>query len=213
MKSKIALALGAALLLPSLAMAGAAPTMGAHMHWYAGVGAGPTGFFNKEKTTGGFNGSANYSALGILGTLYGGVDYSLANGLDMAAEIFGDARSAWYKDDHNYTPSYDARMRYTYGLRVLPGYQLSTAATVHLLLGFVRGNLKSTWGSGNRNISNLGGYQVGLGGNYMLSHHVGLRGDLIYSQYQEKTFSMGGFRFKNKPSTFDGVVSVFYAFS
>jgi len=200
---------GAILLAPSALMAAAAQAPASHGDWYLGIGAGPTSFFNKVSNSS--NASANYGVLGALASLYGGYNYTFTSGFGLGGEVFGDVRSPYYKDNNSFNPSYKARLRYTYGLRVLPGYQFNSTVSAHAILGYVRGNMRSTAG-GYSHTSNLTGYQLGLGADYMATQHVGLRGDLIYSNYNKASFNIDGVSFKNWPSTMDAVLSVFYSF-
>lgn len=210
--------LGASLLVPALTMAASFPTAQKNKgEWYVGLGAGPTVLFNTENTND--TGDTNYSALGVLGGLFGGYAYHFDNRFNLGGEIFGDARSAKYKNTNNYATPYRAQLRYSYGLRIMPGYQVNPRTSLYALLGYVRGNFKSTWSAVtiDENISNLNGFQVGVGSKLNLTTHFGLRGDVIYSQYQNKTFTLGGptnyYPFKNSVSTLDGIVSLVYSFA
>ncbi len=212
MKKTVAL-LGAGLLIPTLSIAGQPDIIQSNSHWYAGIGAGPTGFFNTVNTNNA--GDADYGAAGVLGSLYAGYNHGFENKFNLGGEIFGDIRSANYADHDNYeSPGYKAHLRYTYGVRILPGYQLNATTDIHLIVGYVLGNIHSTWGGTPSAVtSNFNGYQVGIGGGYVCHHRFGLRGDIIYSDYQTKTFTLGSTPFKNSPSSLDGLLSVIYAFS
>lgn len=204
--------LGAAVLVPALTMAASFPTAQKNKgEWYVGLGAGPTVLFNTEKDDVELNKDVNAGNLGILGSLFGGYTYHFDNRFNLGGEIFGDARSAKYKNDSNYDSTYRGQLRYSYGLRIMPGYQVNPRTSLHVLLGYVRGNFKSTWN--DTDISNLNGFQVGVGSKLNLTTHFGLRGDVIYSQYQNKTVSLNGYSFKNSVSTLDGIVSLVYSFA
>jgi opacity protein-like surface antigen len=207
------LALGTTLLLPLLTTATSLSASQKNQgEWYAGVGAGATTLFNKASADCCYTGKIGYGAFDALGSLFGGYSYHFANRFNLGGEVFGDLRSAKYTDYNFFQDTYAAKLQYTYGLRMMPGYQVNPTASLHGLLGVVRGNFRSTYKT-DADTSNLDGFQAGVGGQLNLTARLGLRGDLIYSQYQRKTILLTTTRFENNFSTLDGIISIFYNFA
>jgi len=185
-----------------------------HSHWsgYLGLGGGTTSFFNKVNTAG--LGRIQYGAPSITGTIFGGTSYLFTNGLKFSAEIFNTFTYAKYTNNA-FQPPYTAKLRYTYGARFLPGYRLNSGLGFHALVGYVRANIKSYADPDTQpsQISrNFNGYQLGFGASYEGEHHLGLRGDLIYSKYKHQNFSMSNSDIDNNPSSLDALASIFYSF-
>lgn len=205
MKLNRCLILGALLSIPLLGAANGP--------WYVGLGVGPASLLNYSHVQAdGTLGDVRYGGFGAVGSLFAGYTYHIKNHFNLGGEIFGNGYAVKYNNDNHMEPTHTAKLQYAYGLRVLPEYQVDSAASLHAIFGFTRGNFKSTW-NGDTDISCLNGFQVGLGGKLKLTPHIGLRGDLIYSKYKNNSMTLDSYPFKNRFSTFDGIISVFYNFA
>ena len=178
--------------------------------FYVGAGLGATSF-NDTMT---MPGRADNGMLGVIGGIYGGYTFNFANQFNLGLEAFGNATSAQIKNNNN--PDVTVKSRYSYGVRALPGYQLTPDTEVHLLAGYVRGNFKQSVSTSNvsaitankTNTFNANGFQLGAGTGTNIAKNVALRGDLIFSGFQSKTLN----GIKNRVNTLDGVASIAYKF-
>lgn len=174
--------------------------------FYAGAGLGGTGFHDQMGS------DDDQGNLGVIGGVFGGYTWNFANQFNLGAEAFGNATSA----KAEILGVADVKSRYNYGVRALPGYQVTPDTEVHAIVGFVRGNFKVEQNAGSFSQDktfNANGFQLGLGTGTNVAKNIAVRGDLVYSGYQSKTVSdADGDSFKNKINTLDGIVSVAYKF-
>jgi len=168
--------------------------------------------------------NATYGKFGALGSIFGGYGWSFASQFNLGLEAFANAMSTkltYSTDDINGS----IKDRYSYGVRVLPGYQVTPDADVHAILGYVRGNFKTAGtiiaSDYTYNVTHkANGYQLGLGTGMNIAKNMGIRGDVIYSAYQSHTrdFSVtyGGVSAvgstKNQFDTIDAIISLAYKF-
>ena len=174
-----------------------------HGKWYAGAALGATNFWNKASTN---STSHSESTVGAIGGLFVGYQYDFSNRLDLGGEIFGNLTSA-NTADNRFNPKYKSKLRYNYGIRLLPGYQLNNKLNLHASIGYVRASIKNQQGVYS-NTTNPVGYQLGLGASYNLYEHLIIRGDILYSNYANKSFNLGSSKFKSNTNELDGVLSL-----
>lgn len=205
--------------------------------FYAGGGIGVLDLNNKStanvttKSSGAVTTATNNSGkMGVNGALLAGYGWSLPNRLYVGVEAFTNYTSA--KISSNSTSSASTvvnslRATYVYGARVLPGYQTTPSTVVYGILGVARGKFKTTGtvttnkgvvtdtGAGDQNFS-LNGYQLGLGSMTEVAKNVALRGDVIYTTYQNKTFntstSTTTTSYRVMPCTLEANAAVVYTF-
>jgi|GEM_PF-2207072 len=182
---------------------------------YIGIGAGGTGVFNHTTQTVIDPGIFDDGVFGAAGTLYVGYTFPLMSKYQLSLEAVGNLFSATMAEyiptipDTTYT-----KYRYSYGIRVLPAYQVSQESNIHFIAGYSRGNfnVQDTLHARDNNF-NVSAYQVGLGSKLELCQNLFVRGDIIYNGYQSKTIaSTIGAIFTDQMSTFDGIVSLGYSF-
>lgn len=180
--------------------------------FYAGVGFGGEGY--QDKVTSYVGTHRTEGALGVMGGLFGGYTVNFANQFNLGGEVFGNVNSAKITDGSITTVNssaygYTVKSRYNYGVRALPGYQVTPDTDVHALVGYVRGNFKFTDSNpaGTNSTNNFNGYQVGGGMGVNVMKNVAVRGDFYYTGYQTKTVEI-----QNKISSVTGVVSANYKF-
>jgi opacity protein-like surface antigen len=196
--------------------------------------------------------------IGLNSTIFGGYAWHLPKRIFLGAEIFGNltntvisgsatdtnAQTADLGVDITGTTvsnSADLTLKTAYGIRALPGYQVSSNAVIYLIGGWISSQAKGSStietfdasiegseGEGalltQTNSANydLYGYQVGLGSMINLTEHVLVRGDLIYSGYNDVTLVSGSAEEPGlyaaqgsvtaDPSTLEADVSLVYLF-
>jgi opacity protein-like surface antigen len=184
--------------------------------FYVGAGVGGTGFHNQSNIDNGVV-KSDTGNLGVIGGVLAGYNWNFANQFNLGVEGFANATSA--KTTANYldsTVTVTQKARYNYGVRLVPGYQVTPDTDVHAIVGYVRGNFKTEASAGSFSASktfNANGFQLGVGSGTNVAKNVVVRGDVVYSGYQSKTVSDAeGDTAKNKINTLDGIVSVAYKF-
>lgn len=213
----------------ALAASGAALADG----FYVGGDLGATSFMVKDQinqSSSGFSSSVDTGKLGGNIGLLGGYAWVFPNQFFLGAEAFAQATSA--KINFNAagggsSDDADVKLRYVYGLRVLPGYALTPDTNVYGIVGYARANVKFDGSAGTVSGSttkNFNGYQLGLGSMTNINKNVALRGDVIYTGYQSKTFTANATDLtdnttnsystseKFTPSSLEGNVAVVYKF-
>ena len=145
--------------------------------------------------------SQTNSALGINGTLLGGYSWLFANHFVIALEAFVNSSNAkvdYEQTTHVLNVTSDFSLSSTYGLRLLPGYQVTPETKVYGIVGYARAsgsldnNADATVNGGvvpftNKQDYQFNGYQLGFGSETQLSEHFSLRGDVIYTGYDSQS--------------------------
>lgn len=166
--------------------------------------------------------------LGVNGVLVGGYEFSFTNRMVLGLEAFGNYTSAKVINEPTANTSEDLRLNYVYGARVLPGFQATENTSFYGILGVARGNFKTS-GTASVNASqnvdasgsktfDLNGYQLGLGTKTALNRNLGIRTDIIYTSYKDKTYTgtsasgASSDTYKITPSTLEANVAAVYAF-
>ena len=194
--------------------------------------------------------SVNAGNQGVNGSIFGGYAWTFSNKLFLAGEIFGtltnvpvDAVGNSNTDTdpslNQATDTTDVSMRLkgTYGVRLLPGYQVTQSTVVYGLVGYSRADIDSSathtlsvtpaggdttsFESSNSDSNWFNGLQLGVGSMVKVAEHVALRGDIIWTGYQSQTIQSGGVSnadgssagsISATPTTLEGNVSLVYMF-
>ncbi|MCD6047281.1 MAG: hypothetical protein K0S08_928 [Gammaproteobacteria bacterium] len=178
--------------------------------FYLGAGMGADSFDNKATIN---DATAQFNNTGVLGSLFAGYQYNFTNGFNLGAEAFANTTTAKIIN-HAYIPPATSEAHYNYGLRVLPGYNITPYIEAHLISGFVRGNFQDQFGEfATKKTFNINGFQVGLGTSAMATKNIAIRGDVIYSGYHSHTVTDAFDNvFQNKIHTVDAILSAMYKF-
>lgn len=182
--------------------------------FYAGLGVGGSSLTSQDSyTTPSSNTSVDTGKIGVLGNLFGGYNFNFDNQMNLGIEAFAGADSAKVEANAG-SFSVSDQLRYNYGVRMLPGYQITADTDLHLLAGYTRGNFKFSTSTGYSTNKNANGYQVGFGSTTSVNSNFAVRGDIIYSGYKSVSTGVGtnGDSATAKASTLDGVVSGEYKF-
>ncbi|OJW47210.1 MAG: hypothetical protein BGO67_02825 [Alphaproteobacteria bacterium 41-28] len=110
---------------------------------------------------------------------------------------------------------------YMWGFRALPGYEVTPGTVAHILVGYANGHFKlkdnGTYVITNRKF-HKSGFQAGVGLKTLIACNFVLRVDALYTIYGSKSYAaphtgdLTADRIKNKPSAFEGFVSLIYKF-
>jgi opacity protein-like surface antigen len=224
---------------------------------YVGIGVGGIGFENKitqdgtsgiigvtDKTISNTADGGNY---GLNSYLLAGYAYTFPNKVFLGGEIFGTLTNVPVSVNNNYsgshaepassfTSSTDTSMTLegTYGVRVLPGYQVTPSSVVYGIVGYSRAraststvNTYTTTPAGETSTANtsdsfwFNGLELGLGSMISVTDHIALRGDLIWTGYQSQTLaslsnvtstSTASSSVTAKPTTLEANVGLVYMF-
>lgn len=220
---------------------------------YVGIGAGAMDFitdYSGAGTTVTTNRGATRThatsdktgELGGDGTMEIGYAWYFPNRFFFGTEAFGDITGVSTSTSSTGTTTINGQaetatvdgemqLKYTYGLRVLPGYQLTQDAVAYAIVGYSRAHTDFTSNASVAGASSgslpsgsltdtFSGYQVGLGSMINVSEHVAIRGDMIYSGYTSKTFTKTESNANGsattsldaQPSTLEANVGIVYIF-
>lgn len=240
---------------PSMMVDTSAPKHGP----YVGIGLGGIGFSTDVTSQGSvtLNGlearnvssSADGGEAALNSFLLAGYGWTFPNKVFLGAEIFGNLTNAPVTLNTTSsavdaitgaTTTGNANVNMTlegdYGVRVLPGYQVTPSSVVYGIIGYSRAYTET---STTNNLttalegSNVGydlsssnhywfnGLQLGLGSMISVTDNIALRGDLIWTGYQEKTLdsnsttnSVGSAQgsVTAQPTTIEADVGIVYTF-
>lgn len=143
---------------------------------------------------------------GFTGRLFGGYLFHIVNKFCLGVEANGEFNTANIES----TPTISAQpvvgpisifntklnVKTSYGLSLLPTYQVSDDFSVFARAGIAYGTINSTvsdvLANGDDTFHELGG-QFGVGMEYALSKHLSIRGEYIYTAYRsvEQNFNPG----------------------
>lgn len=198
--------------ISSLLVAGSAQA--ARNGWYGGVDIGASSFQDKISITNA--GNATYGVQGGVLGLFGGYDLAFTNCFNLGMEAFLNGFNNKIKVTNDAGNTLESKLRYNWGVRVLPGYNITPERVVYLLAGYVNGNFRLT-DNGNYSVAsnsyNSGGYQLGIGGASSISRNLVLRGDIISSSYANKSFNgSSNINYKNQLSSLEGEIALVYKF-
>lgn len=177
--------------------------------FYAGFGVGGSALHSgNDLTQSSTTTSHDIGNIGALGSVFGGYNFNLDNQVNLGIEAFANADSvkAQYQDS---TYTLTEKLTYNYGLRLVPGYQITADTDLHLLAGLARGHFTGRDSTGGEDDSkNIYGWQGGFGATTAVNSNFSVRGDLIYTDYKKKTYDLGTNESMSiKANTLDGVIS------
>ncbi len=162
-----------------------------------------------------------FSATGISGGGLVGYDSSWYGLVRLGLEGFINANGLKVSAS---TPNnaYTVTQSYATGVRLLPGYELTSGIVGHVLLGYVNAKFSiqdnGDYGYINQSV-NQSGFQSGLGMTVALSTQISLRTDLSYTTYGTLA-SIGGSNnpsviyqsYSNRLSNIEGDLTLVYQF-
>jgi opacity protein-like surface antigen len=131
--------------------------------------------------------SVVYESITTANAGFGGIGPRLSLGYEelvtdkiyFAGEVF--ANPATFKLFNNPAPKGSLRVTYSYGGSVLPGYNLDNTIIAYGRLGFIRSRFS--------NVDEVkGGFQYGLGLQYVISEYWSVRGDYTRTTYSSINF-------------------------
>lgn len=190
--------------------------------FYAGAGVGAMDFNNKETASGTFtrNGTLpisgggtatnNAGSVGLNTELLAGYAWSFPNKLFVGLEAFGNYTTAKINGSGDTDVAIasagisgegtaEMKINYVYGVRVLPGFQVTPETVAYGILGYARANTRVTSSNtitsaalgsssdSNSDYYNFNGVQLGLGSMTEVAKNVSIRGDVIYTGYKSRT--------------------------
>lgn len=158
---------------------------------YVGADIGVIDLIDKEST---LNPSIAHSmsATGITGGLLAGYDYTIVDRIKLGFEGVVNANGVSASDLALYAPvsSYRINSSYDVGFRFLPGYEINPGTVGHILLGYsnARFHIQDSGDYGFINQTmNKSGFQCGLGAKTLITDHLSLRADALYTQYSNSS--------------------------
>jgi len=175
----------------------------AHASFYVGAGLGPDAIDFKQQANiyqpGAFGfqviNKTHLSGTGVFGTVFIGYKY-LQNKFHLAVEANSNISSASFTTSNDeYVHSNFQHSRYkinnSYGVSVLPGYQISENALFYARLGYANANVKiSTTDSSLANKSHRrDGFRPGLGVNQQITKRLSVRMEYSRTQYTKTKLS------------------------
>ncbi|HVT62247.1 MAG TPA: outer membrane beta-barrel protein [Legionellaceae bacterium] len=192
--------------------------------FYVGADIGLAGLVNSESSDYPYL-SHQMSALGIVGGGLVGYDLSLFNRFKLGFEGFLNANGLNIADRAYYPPvsAYTVNASYNGGVRVLPGYELSSNIITHAILGYANAkfNIQDNGDYGYINQEmNKSGFQAGLGWKIGITPALWVRLDALYTIYNTIA-STGGSNnpsyafqvYNNQFNTVEGDLTLLYKFN
>lgn len=175
------------------------------------------------------NGLANFSANSLIGTAFGGYGFDFYAQWVAGLEFFGIFQN---NSATIYTNNGSAAFQQhsSYGIRVVPSYQIVPSADIHAIVGYTRTlvSLRDNGGllDANNTIPHfnnyLNGFQVGFGTSLSIGYGFILRGDMIYNGYgsfEDNAYynnpnltTPDYFSYHNSLNDLLGLISLAYAF-
>lgn len=200
--------------------------------FYVGIGLGGIGFesqmsgqasgtINGIADTGVSLGNADGGNYGLNSYLLGGYAWTFPNKVFIAGEIFGNLTNVPVSTNASFASvsdpgldtvvagngGADLTLDGVYGIRALPGYQVTPSSVVYGIIGYARAHAGSdVYGNATADVGpfpevtgsasssesyNFNGLQLGLGSMINVTHNIALRGDLIWTGYGKQTLVSG----------------------
>jgi len=176
------------------------------------------------------NGNAEFAATSPIGTAFGGYAFDFYAQWVAGLEFFGI-----FQNNNTTIISSNGSANFkhntSYGLRLVPTYQIVPDADIHAIIGYTRtqvtlqdngGLIPQNNGPVPNFTSYLNGFQVGLGTGLSIGYGFILRADMIYNGYANFTdtapynnanlSSLDFFTYNNSLNDLLGLVSLSYAF-
>jgi len=196
----------------------ATPTLASN--FYVGLGAGISNLDDNIATSSNQE-THDLGANGALASVF--VGYQINNGspFQLGFEAFADGMNTQASVNHNEQGT-DMKVseNTAYGVRILPGYEVKPEVVVHAILGYARGNFKlqddGAYGTASSNFGS-NGIQVGAGFVAAITKAIAVRGDIIYTGYNNVSVdgvsnSNEAMTYTNQLSTVDGLLALQYSF-
>lgn len=147
----------------------------ADSHFYLGGSIGAVGLIDKEKTNNPIVDIHHLSTAGILGGPLLGYEF-MHDRWKLGIEGFFNGTGLKLYANQNYAPqaSYQVKMFYNTGIRILPSYELTPKTSGHIILGYSNASFHIKDNGNFGLISNRfskNGFQSGLGLRTCLSNH------------------------------------------
>jgi len=208
---------------------------------YAGIGVGVSDFADSQLITAPTAPEAaptshDYSGLGLLSSVITGYRFDLTKRFNLGLEAFlTGSNNQIGVDDISIDSANSGQpitamkvsQRYTYGVRILPGYEIVPNVVGHAIVGVSRGVFSLIDNGANSQAkSNFGvyGYQLGLGASTVLLKNLDIRLDVIYTKYPNNHYTTTGqlpnstspaqtASYYDSLSSFDTVLSLTYRFN
>jgi opacity protein-like surface antigen len=136
------------------------------------------GFSNSNTTTGGVAG------------LYGGYGKSFSNHVYLGGELEANGSSAHSDRDMGDLPSKFSQ-KYNYGASVRLGYNMNDCFMPYVRVGYSRARFEQN-GGGIDDKQTKSGPSAGIGAEYHLANHLGVRGELVDTYYGRMDSAAGG---------------------
>lgn len=188
--------------------------------WYTGIGAGKsiqTAVLNIRDI--GFHQIQNLSSSGLLGNVFFGFDHQFASNFYFGteAELFLDnaAHQQSMDLDDGELLKRQIKMKYSYNLSVLPGYQIAQNFRLYSRLGFAQGDYQYQTHLGNHYYDQtkmLNGIVLGLGGELALAKQWAIRGEYQETRYQSLSKHMGTVNESARPHSHYYLLNIIYYF-
>ena len=171
-------------------------------------GSGATTFDDGSSTAGTSTTNAG-SDIELNSAAFAGYAWSLPHQLFLGTEVFGNlmnasiynstAQAISQVDAHNVSSegSGDYTLKNAFGARILPGFQIKPDVVAYGILGYTRAHIDINSNASSITVDsdtatipsstssyNTNGYQLGLGSMINVTEHIFIRGDVIYTGYQ-----------------------------
>lgn len=191
--------------------------------FYIGADMGVADLIDSQSTSGPAT-AHQMSGTGIVGGGVIGYDYSITELFTIGLEGFINANGLNASNSTLSSPisTYKINARYNGGMRLLPGYQITSNTTTHLLIGYSNAqfNIKDTGDYGFINKQfNKSGFQCGLGMKTLLSSRLSIRADGLYTTYSRasnlgasNTVGYTSQMYHNNFNTLEGNLTLIYKF-
>ncbi|PIQ43076.1 MAG: hypothetical protein COV52_00740 [Gammaproteobacteria bacterium CG11_big_fil_rev_8_21_14_0_20_46_22] len=200
-----------AIVLPGFAMAGSSTIRPSANNTpiYLGMGLGVQSLKAENRFENG--GQDDFGSHGLLAGLYAGYNHHFARRFNLGGEVFFNLANTSASSYGSYDPSLHFKNRYEYGLRLLPGYQLTQNTFFHLILGVENASFKSSTGGYNKTYTKTAPV-IGIGSTTGFTQHLALRGDISYASFPRESYTLNGTSFKTRSSMVEAMLSLVYRF-
>lgn len=200
-----------ATILPSFAMAGSATIKQSENNTpiYLGVGLGVQSLKAENSSAG--SGQDDAGSHGLLGGIFAGYNHHFSHRFNLGGEAFFNLTNTNASLYGSYSPALHLKDRYEYGLRLLPGYQLTQNTFFHLILGVENASFKSSTGGYSKTYTKTAPV-IGIGSTTGFTQHLALRGDISYASFPRESYTLNGTSFKTRSSMVEAMLSLVYMF-
>ncbi len=146
-----------------------------------------------------------------------GYDFTLSNHFKLGLEGFiADDQIANIFTNNISGAQYQMKLRYNWGVRVLPGYEFSEGTVAHLVLAYSDAYFNESDTGFNTVLASTnfdkGGFQTGLGVTTPLAGNFFMRVDALYTMYGTHTNTGSTVTYRSYLSTMEGDFGITYKF-